>query len=446
MKIKWLISAAAGALLSSTAIAGPTYTYDDLGRVTSAIYDSGQQITYSYDPAGNRTSVATTAAIANRPPVANPLSATIYEDQTSITLDPLAIGSDPDVGDTRTIYSVSNGLYGTAVITNGGTRILYTPATKRTQTDKLVYVVTDSHNVSSSGQITITLANKAPIAVNDGVNVIFNTPLTFDPRLNDTDPGGDPFTITSVSGGSHGTVAITPGGASVTYTPTAGWTATDQFTYVITDIDGATSAATVATSIDHLPVTVYDRFNTPINVALVNIDPSTNDTDPDGDALSIIASANGAHGTVALNSAHSLTYTPVVGFSGTDTFSYTISDGRTGTATGTVIMNVQSAVNHAPIAVADSQYILAHGQVTFDPRANDSDPDGDPLSITAASVGGPGVGKGTVTIGPNGTSLTYQHNAGGGTDTISYTITDGRTGFSTATVTMNIDSTGCPLC
>jgi len=87
------------------------------------------------------------------------------------------------------------------------------------------------------------------------------------------------------------------------------------------------------------PVASGDRtatfYRTPVAVAVL-----ANDTDPDGDALSVAAVTQGAGGSVVINSDETVAYTPWAGFSGTDFFTYTASDGRGGTATARVTVVV----------------------------------------------------------------------------------------------------------
>ena len=80
-----------------------------------------------------------------------------------------------------------------------------------------------------------------------------------------------------------------------------------------------------------------------------SVNVRANDTDPDGDPLSVTPKTNGAHGTVACITAGVCTYTPAAGFSGADSFTYTVKDGHGGTDTATVAVTVTPvATNHPP--------------------------------------------------------------------------------------------------
>ena len=85
----------------------------------------------------------------------------------------------------------------------------------------------------------------------------------------------------------------------------------------------------------------------------VTIDVLANDSDPDGDSLYVAGLMQPAHGTAALNPDGTITYSPAVNFNGNDSFIYTVSDGRGGTATATVNVGV-SFVNDAPVAMDDA--------------------------------------------------------------------------------------------
>jgi YD repeat-containing protein len=103
---------------------------------------------------------------------------------------------------------------------------------------------TISYNYDANGnRITVvTGANGAPTANPDSATTSAGK-VKYDPRFNDTDPDGDPLTITAVTQGANGTVVIT-GGSTVTYTANSGFHGTDTFTYTISDGHSHTATAT----------------------------------------------------------------------------------------------------------------------------------------------------------------------------------------------------------
>src|SRR5690606_10079943 len=118
----------------------------------------------------------------------------------------------------------------------------------------------------------------------------------------------------------------------------------------------------------------------------------SNDFDPDGDTLTVIASTPFIVGTSVVNPDGTGTYTPPAGFVGTVTATYTISDGHGGTDTATIsiIVNaVEPPPNNAPDAVDDVFTMEQGTSLTLslvDILGNDSDPDGDPLTIVASTL------------------------------------------------------------
>jgi ribosomal protein L27 len=153
-----------------------------------------------------------------------------------------------------------------------------------------------------------------------------------------------------------------------------------------------------------------------------------NDSDPDGDAVAVSAfdatSAQG--GAVVMNPDGSFSYTPAGNFNGSDSFSYSVTDGRGGTAVATVTLAV-AAVNDAPLAANNSYIAKQDTALVVNPAsgvlANDSDSDGDALTVAAFDT--TSVQGGAVIMNADG-SFTYTPPAGfTGSDSFSYTATDG---------------------
>jgi VCBS repeat-containing protein len=156
---------------------------------------------------------------------------------------------------------------------------------------------------------------------------------------------GDTLTIIGHTNPMHGTLSLNANG-SFTYTPAAGYAGNDSFTYTISD-GIATSMATVMISVtDFAPWASSDSYTMTHNQVLTTYaaQPTfgvlNNDSDMDGDTLTIIGHTNPMHGTLTLNADGSFTYTPATGYIGNDSFTYTISDGvMTATAMVTITIN-----------------------------------------------------------------------------------------------------------
>lgn len=182
------------------------------------------------------------------------------------------------------------------------------------------------------------------------------------------------------------------------------------------------------------PVARNDSATVPQDSPGQFIDVLANDSDPDGDKLVVGSVTQAAHGTV-VNRSDGVVYTPSPGFVGIDTFSYTAKDGRGGSASANVTITVSESgpKNQPPQAKDDRAATNPDQSVTIGVLANDVDPDGDPLVVSAVTQPPNG------TVVNNGTNVAYTPNAGfRGTDVFSYTASDGRGGTDSASVTVTI--------
>ncbi len=186
------------------------------------------------------------------------------------------------------------------------------------------------------------ISNKAPEPLADTAITGQGAAVTINVLANDTDANGDALTITSVSKPQFG--AATTDGQSVTYTPNANFVGNDSFSYFVSDGKGGTAAGSVTLTVNgpggfnQAPTAANDTATTPSGNA-VTIDVLVNDADPNGDALMITIDGPPSHGTAAVNNGK-IVYTPNAGFTGTDSFTYIVSDGKGGTATATVTITV----------------------------------------------------------------------------------------------------------
>ena len=283
-----------------------------------------------------------------------------------------------------------------------------------------------------------TGGNTAPVANDDSTSTVLVAPVIISVLGNDTDADGDTLSVSSVGSPANGLV-VDNGNGTVTYTANLGFTGADSFTYTISDGNGGTDTATVTVTVtsvggNNAPTATDDGGTTDEDIA-VTINVLANDTDPDGDTLSVSSVGTASNGTVTDNGDGTVTYTPTSGFSGSDSFTYTISDGNGGTDTATVSITV-NAINTNPVANADSGTTDTAVAVTIDLIGNDTDADGDTLSVT--SVGS--ASNGSVVDNGDGTA-TYTSNGGfSGSDSFTYTISDGNGGTDSATVNITVNA------
>ncbi|HHH20696.1 MAG TPA: tandem-95 repeat protein, partial [Nitratifractor sp.] len=182
---------------------------------------------------------------------------------------------------------------------------------------------------------------------------------------------------------------------------------------------------------NHAPEANDDSANTAYETAVV-IDVLQNDSDADGDTLTVESVTNPFNGTALVENGK-VKYTPNNGYSGQDSFHYTVSDGKGGEATAKVTVTVEEKANTAPEAKDDSASTAYETSVTIDVLKNDSDADGDNLSIK--SITNPK--HGSVKIKNSKVEYT-PYNGYSGDDSFTYTVTDGKATDS-ATVSVEVE-------
>lgn len=171
-----------------------------------------------------------------------------------------------------------------------------------------------------------------------------DTPITIPVLANDTDPDGDPLTVTGGSATS-GTVTVNPDG-TITYTPNQDFNGTDTITYTVTDGNGGSATSTVTVTVnpvndapDAVDDTASTGFNTPVTIAVL-----ANDTDVDGDTLAVTGTPTSADGSVVVNGDGTITFTPNAGFIGTAVIDYTVTDPDGLTDSAQVLVTVAGPV------------------------------------------------------------------------------------------------------
>jgi len=188
------------------------------------------------------------------------------------------------------------------------------------------------------------------------------------------------------------------------------------------------------------PEVVDDTFTVSEDSGLTNMEVVSNDTDVDGDTLTVTSFSYTGAGTVAINADNtSIDYTPFLDFNGVEEITYTVSDG-TLTDTGILTVTVTSE-NDAPEVVDDTFTVSEDSGLTNkEVVSNDTDVDGDTLTVTSFSY----TGAGTVAINADNTSIDYTPFLDfNGVEEITYTVSDGTltdTGILTVTVTSENDA------
>ncbi|MGH6932394.1 MAG: cadherin-like domain-containing protein, partial [Dongiaceae bacterium] len=345
--------------------------------VAAGVIDQTSLEYRSLDPAGEQHPAGEAAPAGtpgNNPPVAvADTGATGEGVPTTITV----LANDTDVdGDPLTVTAAFAG-NGSVTINPDGT-ITYTPNAGFAGTDTITYQISDGNGGTSSVSFTVfvnAIGNNPPVAVADSGATDEGLAITIDVLANDTDVDGDPLTVTAASA-LNGSVVINPDG-TLGYTPNANFNGTDTIVYTISDGNGGTDTAVVTVTVNPVndaPVANDDAASTDEDTP-VTITVLANDTDVDGDPLTV-SGASAGNGSVVINPDGTLGYTPNAEFNGTDTITYTISDGNGGTDTAVVTVTV-NPVNDAPVANDDAASTDEDTPVTITVLANDTDVDGD---------------------------------------------------------------------
>ncbi len=269
----------------------------------------------------------------NDAPIANDDTASTYE-EGGVAIPILANDIDIDGPSSLSIASVDNIVGGT--VSTYSQSVTFHPAYNFFGTASFRYTVTDG-DLSDTAVVTIAVAptDDPPEAVWDIVYATEDTPVQIpvaDVLANDREPDGDPLVVTEVStnsNGASGSVSLSNG--IITFTPAPNATLSQYFDYKISD--GTTEVSSYVnvdvTAVEDPPVARDDARTTTVDTPLVIMASSLagNDLDVDGDWLQTIAVDNPVHGTVSLANGV-VTFTPEVGYTGTATFEYTVSDSQ----------------------------------------------------------------------------------------------------------------------
>jgi hypothetical protein len=309
------------------AITGTGLTYQP-----EANYCGSDSFTYTLNGGSSATVSVTVTCVDDLPTAIND-SATLAEDASPAAIDVLANDTDSDAGP-KSVASKTNGAHGAVSITGEGTGLTYAPAANYCGSDSFTYTLNGGSTATIS--VTVTCVDDSPVAVNDSATVNEDVSATaIDVLANDTDIDAGLKSVASKTEGAHGVVAITGGGAGLTYTPAANYCGADSFTYTLNGGSVATVSMAV-TCVDDPPTAVNDSAILGEDASATAIDVLVNDTDTDAGPKSVASKTEGAHGVVAITGGGAgLTYTPAANYCGPDSFTYTLNGGSTATVSVT---------------------------------------------------------------------------------------------------------------
>jgi len=225
--------------------------------------------------------------------------------------------------------------------------------------------------------IIVGKVNKPPTAKPLSVTTKEDTPASI--TLTGSDSDEDPLTYSVITEPTHGRLTGTV--PNLNYRPERDFNGQDSFTFEVSDGKVDSTAATISITVtpgNDPPTANDDNATAEEDVPIVTIDVLKNDTDPDKDQLVVVKASQGRNGSVTINTDSTLTYAPNRNFSGNDSFSYTLSDGKDGTDEASVNVTV-NAVNDAPsITTKPVETARVWAPYTYGVVAKDPDP-GDKL-------------------------------------------------------------------
>jgi subtilisin len=246
--------------------------------------------------------------------------------------------------------------------------------------------------VGSTGETT----GSAPTAGDSSVTLDEDTSAAI--TLSGSDAESCELGFTVSSGPSNGSLSAITGQActsgspntdtaTIGYVPNADYHGSDSFSFQITDGDGNTSPGTVTITVNPVndaPVAGDDSASTTEGTS-VTITVTGNDTDVDGDALTVTEKTTPSNGTVTINSDNTLTYTPNAGYTGPDSFGYTVSDG---TVTDTANVAIEVTATASTMHVGDLDSVSANLGSKWQPAVSILVVDANGNAVTDATASG----------------------------------------------------------
>jgi VCBS repeat-containing protein len=384
------------------------------------------------------------------------------EDAPATSVDVITndLGADGTTSNGLTISAKTNGALGTVVIDAGLRFVTYHPNANVSGADSFTYTVTDGvTNDTATVYVSISALNDAPtftlganpsFAEDSGAHTVNGFAVA---NAGAPDESGQTFTyiIDNNSNAALFSVApaISPAG-NLTFTGAANAAGVATITVHVVD-NGPNGGGDVnfsptqqftitLTQVNDAPVAVADgpySVHQGLNTVAVGSGVLVNDTDIDTahNLLTAVLNVDVLHGALTLNANGSFTYTPTLGYTGADSFTYHANDGSLNSNIVTASLTVSA--NNAPNAVNDGPVtvVAGSGYTPIDVLANDTDADGNTLTVTAVS--NPPHGSAIITGG--GTGVSYRPDTNFvGSDSFTYTISDGFGGTDTATVSVTV--------
>lgn len=309
-----------------------------------------------------------------------------------------------------------------------GANLVYLPTPGFSGADEFTFRATSASGATGTAKVSITVisSNAAPLAPDQTISGFQDETIQF--ALKASDPDGDALTYSITRAPAHGELSgFAPG---LFYRPFDGYAGDDEFAYKVNDGALDSREATVKVSVarvSHAPVALADEFAASEDTLLEVVAPGVlaNDSDVDGDALTVRVVTQPTNGTLQMKPDGSFSYQPDANWNGDDSFVYVASDGVLESAPVAVTLKV-AAVDDAPVARPDTLNGAREDEPSFIADAtlldNDSDPDGALQNPQLDVVQAPAHGVLTRTNGGFNYAPTPDFN---GADSFTYRIKNG---------------------
>jgi Bacterial Ig domain len=424
------------------------YRPDTTSRATQTQFD------YVISDSNGHTAQATVFISLRAPADAGAPTATADAFQTlkntAKTVNLLANDTDP-ARTTLTVIGSPACAHGNCTITSNG-ELTYTPDADFVGVDSFVYRIRNAAGVPATGNVTVTVIdtlgqNFAPVASPDRTSVRAGAEVEIDVLGNDSDPENDALSILSVSSPTDGSAAdLSSDGRSVVFRARNAPRTTSNFSYVITDENGATATGQVSVQITDneiarlAPIAISDSGSLVAGESR-DFDVLANDIDEDGQPNELrIESVRLVTGDaeVSPTTNERVRVRPNAGFIGDLRISYTVIDIDGLKTNGTLIVTVTEPVNGAPIVADDTANTTSGQAITIAVLGNDNDPDGD--AFVAQIVSSPPATAGAAEVIGEGRQIRFTPQAEfDGTTRFTYQAVDARGKVSEpATVTVTV--------
>lgn len=355
----------------------PSLNYVGPDSFTFRVYDGSV-----YSTAGT---INITVTAVNDAPILNPIGNKTVDELANLAF--IASATDPD---SSIIYSLTNAPVGASIASDTGAFNFTPTEIQGPNVYTFTVNVTDgSANDSEEISVTVNEVNIAPVAQDGSDTTNEDTGKTITLNATDSDLPVQTLTYSKVSDPLHGSVAIS--GNQATYTPTANYNGSDSFTYKVNDSFDDSNIATVTITVNSIndgPVANPDTatINEDEILSVAKSVLLSNDTDTEGNTLTLTSVSNSVHGGVVIEG-DNVIFTPTLNYYGSASFDYTISDGSQSSTT-TVSITVNS-VNDDP--VANYQSVSTNEDTSVEITLSAIDVDGDSLIYSIVGMPANGI-------------------------------------------------------